>query len=181
MQDKKNTYKALDLFAKKVVRDAQKELSRQKKNASGELSRSLGYIITKQNKSLILDFTGVSYARFVDQGVQGKRSSFKAPLSPYSFGSGSAAGKWKEFTNSLDKWIVKKGIPAARDEKGRFVSRKSLRFLIQRSIYLYGIKPSFFFTNPFQVAKSTLAKDIANAYVQDALTILKNMNKQKIK
>tara|TARA_R110001632_G_scaffold55161_5_gene135128 strand:+ start:6102 stop:6647 length:546 start_codon:yes stop_codon:yes gene_type:complete len=181
MSDLKRTKKVLNLYAKKVIRDARNELSRQKKNTSGELSKSLGYVITEKNKSLNLEFVGVSYAKFVDQGMQGARSSFKAPMSPYRFGTGSSSGSWKQFTSSLDKWIVKKGLAGIRDEKGRFVSRKSLRFLIQRSIYLYGIKPSYFFTNPFNVSKSTLPKQIANSYVQDAMTFLEQMNKQKTK
>lgn len=174
------TEKVLNLFAKKVVKDAKNELSRQGKNTSGELSKSLGYTITKNQKGgLELEFQGSNYARFVDQGMQGKRSSAKAPMSPYSFGSGSSSGTWKQFTASLDKWIVKKGLSGIRDEKGRFVSRKSLRFLIQRSIYLYGIKPSFFFSNPLEVAKSGLTKQIGMAYIQDSIDYLEQMNKTK--
>ena len=180
MDTLKKTEKVLNLFAKKVIKDAKGELSRQGKNTSGKLSNSLDYKVTKNsNNSLTLDFLGIEYAKFVDQGVQGKFGSFKAPNSPYSFGSGSYSGKWKQFTASLDKWIVKKGLEGIRDEKGRFVSRKSLRFLIQRSIYLYGIKPSFFFTNPFNANKNALTKDVANAYVSDALEFLEQMNKPK--
>lgn len=176
------TEKVLNLFAKKVVKDAQSELSRQGKNTSGELSQSLGYTITKnQNGGLTLEFQGSNYAKFVDQGMQGKFSSAKAPMSPYRFGSGSSSGSWKSFTASLDKWIVKKGLAGIRDEKGRFVSRKSLRFLIQRSIYLYGVKPSFFFSNPLEVAKSGLTKKIGKAFMEDAIDFLEQMNKTKSK
>ncbi len=176
------TEKVLNLFAKKVIKDAQGELSRQGKNTSGELSQSLDYTITKnQNGGLSLEFIGSNYAKFVDQGMQGKRSSAKAPLSPYRFGSGSASGSWKSFTASLDKWIVKKGLAGIRDEQGRFVSRKSLRFLIQRSIYLYGVKPSFFFSNPIQANKIALTKEVALAYVSDSIDFLEQMNKTKSK
>lgn len=176
----KGIEKVLNLFAKKVIKDAKGELSRQGKNTSGKLSKSLDYKITKNSDGgVTLDFLGLDYARFVDQGMQGKTSSAKAPFSPYRFGSGSASGTWKQFTASLDKWIVKKGLEGIRDEQGRFVSRKSLRFLIQRSIYLYGIKPSFFFTNPLQANKSALNKDIALAYVGDAQEFLEQMNKPK--
>ena len=182
MNTLKRTEKVLNLFAKKVIKDAKGELSRQGKNTSGELSNSLGYKVTKNtNGSLTLDFSGVNYAKFVDQGMQGKSNSQKAPFSPYRFGSGSASGTWKQLTASLDKWIVKKGLQGIRDEKGRFVSRKSLRFLIQRSIYLYGIKPSFFFTNPFNANINALPKDIAKSYVVDALEFLEQMNKPKSK
>ena len=39
----------------------------------------------------------------------------------------------------IDKWVVqKKGITGARDLKGKFIKRKSLVYLIRRSIGLYG-------------------------------------------
>jgi len=39
----------------------------------------------------------------------------------------------------IDKWVVqKKGIQGARDLKGKFIKRKSLVYLIRRSIGLYG-------------------------------------------
>ena len=176
----KRIEKVLNLFAKKVIKDAKGELSRQGKNTSGKLSNSLDYKITKNsNGGVTLDFVGLEYAKFVDQGMQGKLNSQKAPFSPYRFGSGSASGTWKQFTASLDKWIVKKGLSGIRDAQGRFVSRKSLRFLIQRSIYLYGIKPSFFFSNPLQANRSALTKDIQKSYVIDAQEFLEQMNKPK--
>ena len=167
--------KVLHLFAKKVIRDAQNELKRQGKNTSGNLSKSLGYVLKRTEKGISLNFTGAEYAKFVDQGVQGARSSFKAPMSPYKMGTGSASGSWQKFTASLDKWIVKKGLSGIRDEKGRFVSRKSLRFVIQRSIFLYGIKPSNFFSNPLKVASVGLAKNVALAFVKDAEEYLEGM------
>jgi hypothetical protein len=44
--------------------------------------------------------------------------------------------------------VVKKGI-APRTPGGQFASRKSMVFLISRSIYNTGIRPSYFFTNAY--------------------------------
>ena len=68
--------------------------------------------------------------------------------------------------SSLDKWSVRKGI-APRDKKGRFIPRQSLNFLIARSIFTYGIKPSLFFTKPFEKAFNDLPPELTNAFAID--------------
>jgi hypothetical protein len=65
--------------------------------------------------------------------------------------------------SALDQWIVKKGI-APRDAKGRFITRKSLQFLIARGIYKNGIAPSLFLTKPFEAAMRRLPQDVVTAY-----------------
>ena len=65
--------------------------------------------------------------------------------------------------SKLDKWIVRKGM-SPRDSKGKFVSRKSLQFLIARSIYRNGIRPSMFFTKPFEAAYKKLPDELIDKY-----------------
>ena len=67
---------------------------------------------------------------------------------------------------SLDKWTIRKGI-APRDKEGRFIPRKSLNFLIARSIYNKGIKPSLFFTKPFEKAFRDLPPELTTAFAID--------------
>ena len=50
----------------------------------------------------------------------------------------------------LDKWIVRKGI-APRDKQGKFLSRKSISFLIARSIFKKGIQGLSFFQKPLML------------------------------
>ena len=73
----------------------------------------------------------------------------------------------------LDKWIVKKGI-APRDEKGRFMSRKSISFLIARSIGRNGIQGISFFQKPLQLELRGFLTEVTKAFKQD---ILNNMKK----
>ena len=47
------------------------------------------------------------------------------------------------------------------------MSYKSTAFLITRSIYNKGIKPSLFFTKPFEKAFKNLNKDLVEAYKLD--------------
>jgi hypothetical protein len=104
------------------------------------------------------------YGAFVDEGVQGKRSSAKAPQSPFRFGSGS--GRKGGLREAISKWIERKGIQG-RDNQGRFISNKSLTTLISRSIYNKGIAPSMFFTKPFENAFKNLPDEIIQKFNLD--------------
>jgi hypothetical protein len=78
----------------------------------------------------------------------------------------------------IDKWVVRKGLKAARDEKGRFIKRKSLVFLIARSIKLYGVAPSNFFTDALNEGLRTLPRKFAKAYAQDAAAFIRTVTKE---
>ena len=68
--------------------------------------------------NLVIDFGSAEYWEFVNYG---RRPGRYPPLL------------------AIDKWVRQKpGIAGVRDEKGRFISRKSLVFLIRRSIAQYG-------------------------------------------
>ena len=79
--------------------------------------------------------------------------------------------------SSFDQWVIRKGgfNKTIRDVKGRFVKRsvksvgfrKSLTFLIARSIFSRGIKPTLFFTKPFTKYFNELPEQIAVAYGKD--------------
>ena len=67
---------------------------------------------------------------------------------------------------AFDKWGIRKGI-APRAVGGQFEKRKSLDFALARSIYYKGIRPSMFFTKPFEKAFDRLPEDLAESFVQD--------------
>jgi len=179
-RDLKSLKKALNKFGKSVI-----TRSRKKINANSKLAKSLDYeVIIGKNKEIEVLFYGEPYANFVDLGVQGKdpaelpegakrRGKQQAPRSPYKFGSGRYKGKGR-LRDAIDSWVVRKGIPGTRDEQGRFAKRKSLVFLITRSIYLSGIKPSLFFTTPFTIAFKQLPKDIKQNFALDIEQKLKS-------
>jgi hypothetical protein len=68
----------------------------------------------------------------------------------------------------LADWAKKRGI-RLRDEKGRFKKGdyKSIGFVLQNSIYEKGIKPSLFFTKPFEKAFLRLPEDIIERFALD--------------
>lgn len=168
-----NVDKVLDTFGKKVVQTARGILNAKGRNASGDLGSSLGYFIKVYPSGAVdMSFVAEGYAKFVDKGVKGSKSSAKAPNSPYKYTTKQPP------SGVIDKWAVRKGIQGVRDKKGRFIPRKSLVYSIARNIKLYGVKPSNFFTDAFNVAYRDLPKDFIKAYAQDTQQFLKFVSKE---
>lgn len=158
------TQKALNKFAKYVVSQSKANLTRQKKNASGNLRNSLGYDLKVSENSFSLEFIMAEYGMFIDEGVHGSKSSYlETRNSRFEY-----SGRFKTIpTKALDKWVVRKGIKGVRDEKGRFINRQSLKYVIAKSIYEKGIRASFFFTKPFEKAFENLPNEVIEAYALD--------------
>lgn len=153
----KNVDNALNAFAKYVIARSRYNLTRQKKNSSGTLYDSLEYVISYMPNATNLKIFMEDYGEFQDKGVSGIKKKFNTP---YSYRDKMPP------PSKLDRWIVRKGI-APRDDKGRFLNRKSLQFAIARSIYNNGIRPSLFFTKPFEKAFSELPQKLEDAFVKD--------------
>ena len=168
-----NVDKVLDTFGRKVVQTARGILNAKGKNASGDLGSSLGYFIKVYPSGAIdMSFVAEGYAKFVDKGVKGSKSSAKAPNSPYKYTNKQPPA------GVIDKWVVRKGLEGARDEKGRFIKRKSLVYAMARSIKLYGVKPTNFFTDAFNVAYRDLPQEFIKAYANDTQQFLKFVSKE---
>jgi len=153
---------ALNKFAKGVVLQSKRNLTKGGKKASGSLHRSIKSDLNVSKNSFSLSFLMEEYGVFVDKGVRGAKSSQRAPRSPYRFGSGR--GKKGGLTKGIDKWVKRKGIQFRDKKTGRFMSYKSTAFLIRRSIYNKGIKPSMFFTKPFENAFKRLPDEIVEKF-----------------
>jgi hypothetical protein len=165
MLDNKNTKGYLNSFAKYVIQQSRSNLTKGGKNNQKKLYNSLDKEIEVGANSFRLAFLMEDYAEFVDKGVQGKTSSTKAPNSPFRFGSGT--GKKGGLTQGIDKWVQQKRIQFRNKETGKFLSYKSTSYLITRSIYNKGIKPSLFFTKPFEKAFGRLPDELVEAYGLD--------------
>ena len=133
-------------YRRAVVRAARANLKRLGKNASGKLSKSLNIGVDRQDYLLNWYPNGLSYWQFVDYGVQGALTNYKAPESPFKFGTGS--GPKGKLIPAIDKWVVVKPIPEARDETGKFIPRKEMVRRISRAVYLHGLETTYFFTDP---------------------------------
>lgn len=167
----KNVNDVLKRFRDYVIQQSRSNLSKGGKNVSKELYNSLkGEILTENNYSLV-GFSMAEYGQFQDQGVKGKSSSAKAPNSPFRFGTGT--GKKGGLTNSILKWVQARKIQFKDKKSGKFMSYKATGYLISRSIFHKGIKPSMFFTKPFEAGyKKYIDTDLFKAFGQDLDTIV---------
>ena len=149
-------------------------LKRKKKVVSGKLLNSISYKLKKDNDGLTVQFMMVDYGTFVDKGVSGTKQKRtyvdykgKRKDTPYEFGKTRDGG----LTRGLDNWIVRRGI-APRDAKGRFISRKSLKFLIARKIYTQGIQGISFFQKPLQIGMRDFYNQVGKAIKEDIENII---------
>jgi len=172
----------LNDFKNKVINEAKKNLG--SKSTSGNLKNSIRAKVKESKNSIEVNFEMANYGIFQDRGVKGVESG--KSLSGYRYTRRGGAGSLKGMPppSAFDKWNVQKGI-APRDKKGRFLKRKTLNFLIARSVFKDGIKPSMFFTKPFEkhfkrLPPELLEKfglDLANLYSQITDNSFKEFNK----
>ena len=170
-QELKEVNAVLKRFKDYVIQQSRSNLSKSNKNVSKELYNSLkGEVVTEDNYSIV-GFSMAEYGQFQDKGVRGKSSSAKAPKSPFRFGTGS--GKKGGLTNSILKWVQARGFQFRNKESGKFMSYKQTGYLISRSIFQKGIKPSLFFTKPFEAGyKKYIDTDLMKAFSQDVDTMV---------
>jgi hypothetical protein len=163
--------KTIQMFRDYVIKEAKDNLNRSKHNNSGSLANSIkGEIVTEDNYTIV-GFKMNDYGTFVDLGVKGKTSSTKAPNSPYQFGSGR--GRKGGLTQGINKWVRQKGFQFRDRKSGRFLSYDSTAYLITRSIFHKGIKPSLFFTKPFEAGyRKYIDTDLIKAFSQDIDTMV---------
>ena len=153
----KKTEQALEAFKKFVIQQARTRLSKERKNVSKELYNSLDAIIKVTPNAIQLNFEMEDYGLFVDKGVSGTQKKYNTP---YSYKDKPPPPK------KLEEWLNNRKFQF-RDKKGRFMSYKSMSYIISRSIYKKGIKPSLFFTKPFEQGFKKLPEALAEKFALD--------------
>mgnify|MGYP003659151561 FL=1 len=175
--------KALQKIGKIWRKNARISLRMQDKVNTGALYNSMSVTVGEDNEGYFVNITPqVHYWEFVDKGVQGaSRNIFsRQSESPFKFGSGKGP---RGLRGAIDKWVVQKNIEGTRDAQGRFVTRKSMVFMISRAIYNRGLKPTFFISDTRKRLKVkalqwlglALGQDVANA-VRLNLKLNKNLD-----
>ena len=150
----------LNKFRDYVVSQAKANLTRGGKNVSKGLYNSIKGNVKANPNSFEMDFSMEEYGFYQDKGVSGIKKKYNTD---YKYTNKMPPAK------AFDKWVVRKGL--APREKGKFKNRKSLSFAIARSVYINGIKPSLFFTKPFEKAFKRLPNDLVEAFGLDALKL----------
>lgn len=165
-----NTKQSLENFRKYVSSQARRNLTRLDKNNSKGLYKRLDGVLNVSPNSIQLSWD-LGYGNFQDKGVSGTEKKYDTP---YSYKSKMPPIK------PLSDWAKRKGI-RLRDEQGKFQkgNYKTIGFLIARSIFRKGIKPSLFFTKPFEQAYKNLPDQLIEAYGLDVEEFLKfTLNKK---
>ena len=167
-----NRQEVLDRFVKHVVSQAKKNLTTTNKNASKKLYNSIKGEAKAFPNSIGIYFDMEEYGFYQDKGVSGVKRKFNTP---FSYKSKMPPPK------AFDKWTIRRGI-APRGAGGKFQSRKGLNFAIARSIFEKGIKPSLFFTKPFEAAFKNLPDYLIEGYgleVEDLFNDIMNQTFKK--
>jgi len=161
----KETQDVLNAFGKYVVQQSRSNLTKGKKNSTSELYKSLGYEVDVEPNAFALSILMEEYGAFQDKGVRGAggvrktTSKFnrrnnrgkiwkqKGGNSPFSFKEGR-----KPSVKHFKDWSKRKGLSA---------------FAVREAVFRQGIKPSMFFTKPFEKAFKNLPKEIIEAFAID--------------
>ena len=165
-----NTKESLEKFRKFVAQQSRSRLSKARKNDSKELYKKLDGVLKVSPNSFKLSWD-LGYGNFQDKGVSGTEKKYDTQ---YSYKSKMTPVK------PLADWAKAKGLKL-RDSKGRFQKGgyTTLGFLIARSIQRKGLKPSLFFTKPFEQGFKKLPDELLEAYGLDVEEFLQfTLNKK---
>ncbi len=177
------TQEALQQFLDDVIKKSKDNLSKEGINASKGLSNSFDSSLRVSNNSFEASISAENYLPFIDRGVKGVKSgsSLGDPITKKAFAYKSKGGKTglkgMPPPKAFDKWNVIRG-RAGRDEKGRFLTRKQLNFRTAVGVFNYGIKPTKFFTDPFEKEFNNLPNDLIEAYGLDVEKFMKFILKE---
>ena len=158
MQNTEKTYKYLNDFAKYVIQQSRSNLSKGNKNVNKNLYNSLDKQIEVGANSFRLAFLMENYGQFQDKGVSGTKKKYNTPFSYTSK---------RPPLKPIEDWVTKKRFQFRNKESGKFMSFKSTAYLIAGGILKNGIKPSLFFTKPFEKAFERLPDELLEAYGLD--------------
>jgi hypothetical protein len=158
MLDNKNTKEYLNAFAKYVIQQSRSNLSKQNKNVDKKLYDSLNKEIEVGANSFRMAFLMEDYGSYQDKGVSGTQKKYNTPFSYKNK---------KPPLKPITQWVTKRRFQFRNKETGKFMSYQSTAFLVRNGIFKNGIKPSLFFTKPFEKAFERLPDELVEAYGLD--------------
>jgi len=158
MLNNKNTKEYLNAFAKYVIQQSRSNLTKQNKNVDKKLYDSLDKEIEVGANSFRMAFLMEDYGAYQDKGVSGTQKKYNTPFSYKSK---------KPPLKPITQWVTKRRFQFRNKETGKFMSYQSTAFLVRNGIFKNGIKPSLFFTKPFEKAFERLPDELVEAYGLD--------------
>ena len=148
----------LEQFRDYVIKQARTNLTRLKKNSSKKLYDSIKGEIKAMPNSLRVYFDMADYGFYQDKGVSGTKKKYNTPF---------AYSTKRPPLKPIQDWVTKRRFQFKNKESGKFMSYQSTAYLIAGGILKNGIKPSLFFTKPFEKAFERLPDELVEAYGLD--------------
>jgi len=154
-----NTEAALQAFKSFVIQQSRSRLSKGGKNVSKQLYNSLKGNVKQMPNSILVEFEMEDYGIYQDKGVSGTEKKYNTP---FSYTTKMPPIK------PLAQWAKNRNI-RLRDKEGKFKkgNYNTIGYLIARSIYKKGIKPTLFFTKPFEQAFKKLPDELIEKFGLD--------------
>lgn len=162
-------------FKKKQIADSKNALKGKGHSNTGRLAASIKGAVKKYAFRSSGRFTGgttlpslefqyLQYGDYQDEGVKGSKIN-RAPKSQYKY-----TGNFKATNiNSIRKWLGTKGLPT------------SLTFIISRSIYEKGLKPTNWWSSPFKKNYKRYMDKYTSALGNDIAVNVANQLTKKLK
>jgi hypothetical protein len=165
MLEHKNLEDELGRFFKEVIKQSRANLTRGGNNASKRLYKEMDYTVKENKNSFEADLLfptdekGVIYGEFLNWGVKGVKSGRSLKGFKYT--------NKKPPVSVIKKWMRVKPIKARDRKTGKFITQEQGAFAIQNAIYQKGIKPTEFYSKPFERAFKKLPEQLVEAYGLD--------------
>ena len=167
-----NIERYLNSFGKQVVNRAKGNLQKAKGGGTA-LEGTIRFKVITDADGFSVQFYMSNYGTFVDKGVSGNKK-----IQKYKDYLGKVMNSPYKYTTKqpppdiLAKWISKKGLKGRDAKTGRFISHKSLAFIIGRKIKRDGIKGLSFFQKPLGLGLKQFGKDLLGNVKQDIIDTL---------
>jgi hypothetical protein len=160
-ESRKLIQQELKEFIRNVVQQSRSNLTKLKKNHTKSLYNSIKGFSKVSKNSIELYFEMDLYGQFQDQGVRGAGGVRK---STSAFKKTNNKGKiWKQNApNSPFRFRDKK--PSVKHFEAWANSKGLNPYAVRESVYRQGIKPSLFFTKPFNKAFKDLPNELIEKY-----------------
>ena len=139
--------KEMSRFGKSVIKQSRSNLTRKGHNDTKDLYNSLDFELNVHKNSFSLSFYMAEYGAYQDQGVRGAYSNTRAPKSPFRYKRNKPIGG-----KPFEKWAKRKGISP---------------WAVARSVWSKGMKPTMFFTKPFENAFLQLPEELIEQFGLD--------------
>lgn len=159
-----NVKEELERFAKSIIKKSKANLKKDNIRAFGNLQDKMTYNLNVSKNSFSIgigypELQGGKYAKFVNYGVKGVKSG--KSLRGYKYTNK------KPPKQVLKTWLKKK--------RGRYRERNldSLAFRVQNIIYQRGIRPTEYYSKPFEEEFKKLPDELIKAYNLDLVDFLK--------